>query len=83
MKVGACGICCDDACVLFTKNICQGCDPELVEHIPCPILKCAVDKNVQYCGRDCDDSPCRSMKKGFPYSEGYIRMLIGRMEAGQ
>ena len=83
MIIGACGIACEPACGLKSKGICQGCTPTLADQVPCPILKCAVSKNVQYCGRDCGDFPCQTMKKGFPYSEGYIQMLTNRMQAGR
>ncbi len=83
MKVGACGIACDPACGLFVKEICPGCAPDLVERIPCPILKCAVKKEARYCGKDCDEFPCQIFQKGFPFSEAFLGMYTTRMAEGR
>lgn len=80
-KIGACGIACE-VCGLHSKGICQGCDPALAKHIPCPILKCAADKKIQYCSRDCADFPCSIYKGEYPYSQAYLGMYQGRLKKG-
>lgn len=85
MRVGACGICCE-VCGLYTTGVCPGCGsgkevpPAVAEQIPCPIIKCAVAKNIGYCLKDCTEFPCDTLKEGYPYSEGYLQMHINRMK---
>ena len=80
MKIGACGISCEPGCGLFSRGICSGCDRANADHVPCPILKCAVKKNIEYCGRDCKEFPCRAFKQGYPYSQAYLGMYSGRLQ---
>lgn len=89
--IGACGISCD-VCGLYTKKICDGCGSG-VEEISrkkvekwrklgkvCPVLRCAVERNIAYCSRDCDDFPCKEFKAGpYPYSAGYLEMMLSRL----
>lgn len=42
---------------------------------PCPILACALKKEVQHCMKDCDDFPCTQFTDGpYPFSRGYLQM---------
>ncbi|HOV26947.1 MAG TPA: DUF3795 domain-containing protein [Pseudobacteroides sp.] len=83
MATGACGISCD-ACGLYAKGICQGCvsgdicPPEVAQNIPCPILKCAAEKKIPYCSRDCNEFPCKLHDQGYPYSSAYLGMYRSR-----
>jgi hypothetical protein len=80
MPTGACGINCD-VCRLKSKGICAGCDagtafqPEAVADHKCPVLQCAVRKQVAYCISDCAEFPCAVLSKGqYPYSGAYLGM---------
>lgn len=84
---GACGINCL-TCRLATSGRCSPCGPGTgsqaakklgaqLEHLGgfCPILKCAVDRRVAFCLRDCDDFPCDKFSGGpYPFSEGFLAM---------
>ncbi len=80
MIIGACGIACELGCGLYIKGICQGCDRTKADQLPCPVLQCSVKKQVEYCGRDCDQFPCDVYDQGFPYSQAYLGMCKGRMQ---
>ena len=83
MATGACGISCD-ACGLYAKKICYGCcsgdkvPQEVVEKSPCPVLKCAAEKKVGHCSRDCDKFVCEIHNQGYPYSDSYRGMYTQR-----
>jgi len=83
MLTGACGISCDPGCGLYSKKICKGCNREFVDLVPCPILKCAVDKDIEFCSRDCEKFPCDIFQQQYPYSEAYIRMFESRLKTGK
>jgi len=79
MATAACGINCD-ICAL--KDVCGGCVPgtdpgardRLAEikklfGVSCPVFKCAIEKNIDYCLR-CPDFPCEThYKYNYPYSD--------------
>jgi len=87
MATGACGINCS-ICRLNLLGICGSCGPggseqgaskraemERIFATSCPILACAMERNVEYCLRDCEEFPCRQFKEGlYPFSEGYLAM---------
>ena len=80
MKVGTCGICCD-VCGLYVKGICPGCErtPQRIAFLKkinanCPVLECAVKRNIEICSRDCKDFPCKNFD-GWPFSEEWIEMF--------
>ncbi len=91
---GACGINCL-TCRLATGGRCSPCGPgtgsqaarKLAVQLErlggfCPILKCAVERKVAFCLRDCDDFPCGNFRGGpYPYSEGFLDMQQRRREA--
>ncbi len=83
MLTGACGISCDPGCGLYHKKLCQGCNREMAENIPCPILQCAVEKQIEYCSRDCHKFPCNIYKQPYPYCEAYLSMYEFRLKAGK
>ncbi len=76
---GACGIACE-TCML--KEKCGGCvsgtdpdAPRVLERMkrgignPCPVLKCAIEKGVEYCLK-CPEFPCKvHYKNEIPYSK--------------
>jgi len=88
MAIGACGISCD-VCGLYEKKICGGCasgtdcTEERVNRVPCPVLKCAFEKGVSYCMKDCEEFPCKCHEKGYPFSGAYLGMHKARMGKAQ
>ena len=84
---GACGVNCL-ACRLAVTGKCSPCGSGLSEQASrklaaqlqliggyCPILKCAADRKVAYCLRDCDDFPCDKFQSGpYPFSQGFLQM---------
>lgn len=93
---GACGINCL-TCRLAATGVCSPCGPGTSVHAAkklaaqlklmggfCPILKCASDRLVAFCLRDCDKFPCRHFKdQQYPFSPGYLKMQTRRREAGK
>ena len=87
MGTGACGISCD-ACRLNVRGLCSSCgagpEPASGEKLKaqyrlfqgyCPILKCASERKIAYCPRDCREFPCRAFEQGpYPFSHGYLEM---------
>ena len=87
MPTGACGINCD-VCRLNLLGVCSTCGPgrsmegqqksaaqQRILGAPCPILACAVDKDIDYCIRDCNEFPCDRFEDGpYPYSQGFLTM---------
>jgi hypothetical protein len=82
-KIACCGLACE-VCKLYNKKVCGGClagnssgalewSKKLKEmgH-PCPILDCAIKKNVGYCPKDCKDFPCEIYYKEFPFSKKFL-----------
>lgn len=85
MKVGACGIACE-TCGLYTKGICEGCKKteENVEFLKsidsnCPVLECAVKKDIEVCSRDCSQFPCDKYT-GWPLADQWLEMFEERSE---
>jgi hypothetical protein len=93
MGTGACGINCD-VCWLKVAGICSTCghgmsldarrklDAQIrIMGTPCPILECAVNKEIHYCMRDCALFPCsKFIQNKYPYSEGFINMQKRRKQ---
>lgn len=92
--IGACGVACE-VCPLLIDGLCDGCQPpesegplpekEAKKH-PCPIFRCANEKGFYFCGRDCEEFPCRNFREGEvqPYSKGhldYIEEKLGEEES--
>jgi len=88
---GACGINCL-TCRMATGGRCSPCGPgtgaqavkklgaqlELLGFF-CPILKCALDRKVGFCLRDCDEFPCEHFRGGpYPFSQGFLEMQSRR-----
>ncbi|RLB77881.1 MAG: hypothetical protein DRH15_10730 [Deltaproteobacteria bacterium] len=94
MATGACGIDCS-VCRLNLLGECSTCGSgksiegakkrgaqERILGAPCPILACAIDNNVEFCPKDCDDFPCNNFRdKRYPFSEGYLNMQERRRQA--
>ncbi len=89
MKIGACGMCCD-TCALYKLNICQGCAAgntleatkklEFLRNlnVRCPILECAVQKNIAFCFKDCKKFPCKKIKEHRLYCGTYFKLTKER-----
>jgi hypothetical protein len=91
---GACGINCL-TCGLATSGRCSPCGPgngpqaqkKLVAQLEiiggyCPILKCAQDRRLAFCMRDCPDFPCDNFEAGpYPYGNGFLQMQKRRRQA--
>ncbi|MEA2020442.1 MAG: hypothetical protein U9M98_01860 [Patescibacteria group bacterium] len=93
--VGACGICCS-ACELHEKLGCfcsSGTEKRAKEKVEsnwngkgvlCLVCKCAVERGVSYCPRDCEDFPCEKFREwDFPYGEAYLDMHKRRREEAE
>jgi hypothetical protein len=88
---GACGVNCL-ACRLATTGVCSPCGPgtsdlaakKLAAQLRlvggyCPILKCASDRRIAFCLRDCDQFPCRHFQdREYPFSNGFLEMQARR-----
>jgi len=49
---------------------------------PCPVLACAMDRDIAYCPRDCDEFPCGHFREGpYPFSHAYLNMQERRRQA--
>jgi hypothetical protein len=93
MPTGACGLSCD-VCKLQLLASCTSCGPgksqlakaklEAQKHLlgaPCPILACAILKQVDYCLRDCDLFPCENFDCGpYPFSQSFLAMQKRRRQ---
>ncbi len=91
MGTGACGIDCT-VCKLHVSGACTTCGSgrsragreKLAAQLRlfgqgCPILACAVDKQIDYCLRDCDAFPCDWFKDGpHPFSSSFLDMQARR-----
>jgi len=82
--VAACGLSCM-ACPLMKAEKCKGCasgkeaSPELLKMKPCPVLKCAAMKKIDYCGTGCKKfTECKKMI-GKPYAQSFMDMMKKRM----
>ncbi|MFC1885228.1 DUF3786 domain-containing protein [Thermodesulfobacteriota bacterium] len=93
MATGACGINCD-ICRLKVQGICSTCGPGKSEEareklqaqkellgMPCQILTCAVEREIDFCPRDCHMFPCQIFETvSYPFSQGYLNMQKRRRE---
>ena len=80
--IGVCGVACE-VCPLLIERLCDGCQPpesegplskkEAKKH-PCPIFRCAHGNGFYFCGRDCEEFPCRNFREGEvqPYSQRHL-----------
>jgi len=85
MKVGPCGISCE-TCGLYTEGLCEGCElsKERVKMLKeigknCPMLECAVERDIEVCSRDCGEFPCEKFE-GWPLSQSWLEMYKSRSE---
>ncbi|MBE3587696.1 MAG: DUF3795 domain-containing protein, partial [Thermoanaerobacteraceae bacterium] len=45
----------------------------------CPVLACAIAREIDYCSRDCPAFPCSRFEQGpYPLSHNFIRMYRRR-----
>jgi hypothetical protein len=84
--IGACGLACT-ACPLMKAGKCKGCasgteaSAEMVEKKPCPVLKCAAMKKIDYCGTGCKMFTKCAKVVGKPYDKSFLEMIEKRMGA--
>ena len=84
--VGACGLSCM-ACPLMKAGKCKGCasgteaSAEMVDKKPCPVLKCAAMKKIDYCGTGCKKFAECDKLIGHPYAQAFMDMMKKRMGA--
>ena len=82
--IGACGLACS-TCPLMKAKKCKGCasgkdaTPELLEMKPCPVLKCAAMKKIDYCGTGCKMFTTCKKLIGKPYDKTFIAMIAKRL----
>ena len=82
--VAACGLSCM-ACPLMKAGTCKGCasgteaTPEMLEMKPCPVLKCAAMKKIDYCGTGCAKFTECTKLVGHPYAQSFMDMMKNRM----
>jgi len=82
--VGACGLACT-ACPLMKAGKCKGCasgteaSAEMVEKKPCPVLKCAAMKKIDYCGTGCKMFTKCPKLVGRPYTKSFLAMIDKRL----
>jgi len=83
--IGACGLSCM-ACPLMKAGKCKGCasgtaaSAEMLEK-PCPVLKCAAMKKIDYCGTGCAKFTECGKLIGHPYAQPFMDMMKKRMAA--
>ena len=84
--IGACGLACT-TCPLMKAGKCKGCasgteaSAEMVEKKPCPVLKCAAMKKIDYCGTGCKMFTKCPKVVGRPYAESFLAMIDKRLGA--
>lgn len=90
---GACGVNCL-ACRLAVEGKCSPCGPGTSDRAKakmdaqvriiggaCPILACAVRRNIDHCLRDCLDFPCPHFEdEPYPFSESFLSMQLRRRQ---
>ena len=82
--IGACGLACI-TCPLMKAKKCKGCasgkeaTPELLQMKPCPVLKCAAMKKIDYCGTGCKMFTKCTKLIGKPYDKTFITMIAKRL----
>ena len=83
-KVAACGLACT-TCPLMKAGKCKGCasgteaSAEMVEKKPCPVLKCAAMKKIDYCGTGCKMFTKCPKLVGRPYDKNFLAMIEKRL----
>jgi len=84
--IGACGLACM-TCPLMKAKKCKGCasgkeaTAEFLKMKPCPVLKCAAMKKIDYCGTGCKMfTKCKKLI-GKPYDKTFIAMIDKRLKA--
>ena len=82
--VAACGLSCM-ACPLMKAGKCKGCasgkeaSEEMLKKKPCPVLRCAAMKGIDYCGTGCKMfTKCKKLI-GKPYAQSFMDMVERRM----
>lgn len=82
--VAACGLACS-TCPLMKAGKCKGCasgkeaSAELLRMKPCPVLKCAAMKKIDYCGTGCKMfTDCKKLI-GRPYAESFLAEIKKRL----
>jgi len=84
--VAACGLSCM-ACPLMKAGKCKGCasgkeaTAEMLEKKPCPVLKCAAMKKIDYCGTGCKKFAECDKLIGHPYAQSFMDGMKKRMGA--
>jgi hypothetical protein len=68
---GACGLSCN-ACRMKLNGKCKGCG--IAMKAKCPILTCAQDKNLEFCGQ-CKGYPCDKIKKSGKFGEKWMKKI--------
>ncbi len=88
--IGACGVCCSTCRFHYTLGCkCSAGTEEAAKRkvrtnwngrgVLCLVCKCAVEKKVSYCPRDCKFFPCQKYREWhFPYGEDYLKMYERR-----
>lgn len=83
-KVGACGLACK-TCPLMKAGKCKGCasgkeaSAELLKMKPCPVLKCAAKKGIDYCGTGCKMfTKCKKVV-GRPYAKSFLAKIESKL----
>jgi len=83
--VAACGLSCM-ACPLMKAGTCKGCasgkeaSEEMLAKKPCPVLKCAAMKGIDYCGTGCGKFTECDKLIGHPYAQAFMDMMKKRMD---
>ncbi len=90
MATGPCGLACN-ACGLYNRGKCASCGPgssiearakiNFQEQLGfrCPVLACAITRNIDYCSRDCSEFPCSRYERGpYPLSLSFLQMYRRR-----
>ena len=87
LSIGACGFVCS-YCKVYRSGRCEGCWAGTSEEAKaeverrkrsgeevCPVLGCAVSRNVSRCPL-CPDFPCKMLyEKQFPYSKNFLDLI--------
>ena len=83
--IAACGLACN-TCPLMKAKKCKGCSsgkdatPELLKMKPCPVLKCAAMKKIDYCGTGCKMFTKCNKLIGRPYAKSFMAKIAKRVE---
>ena len=83
--IAACGLACT-ACPAMIAKKCKGCatgktaSAEMLKMKPCPVLKCAAMKKIDYCGSCKMFTQCAKLV-GQPYDKAFIEKLDKKLKA--